>query len=72
MTGPMAQVRNPMLYGVPINADDAPPLNGEHTVDLLSELGYDEERIAELRAEGTVAVWTRPAPPEHAGEISVV
>jgi crotonobetainyl-CoA:carnitine CoA-transferase CaiB-like acyl-CoA transferase len=27
-----------------------PPLMGEHTDELLHELGYDDERIAKLRA----------------------
>ncbi|MCA1192775.1 CaiB/BaiF CoA-transferase family protein [Saccharopolyspora sp. 6V] len=31
-----------------------PPLLGEHTDDLLAELGYDTDEIARLRAEGAV------------------
>jgi crotonobetainyl-CoA:carnitine CoA-transferase CaiB-like acyl-CoA transferase len=33
----------------------APPAHGEHTIDVLHELGYDEGRIAELTASGAVA-----------------
>lgn len=72
VTGPMKQVRNPMLYGVPLDADDAPPLNGEHTVDVLRDLRYDDEQIDRLQAEGIVSSWQPPSPPEHPGEISVV
>ena len=32
-----------------------PPHKGEHTDDLLRTLGYTEERIAGLRAQGAVA-----------------
>ncbi|QLG63857.1 CaiB/BaiF CoA transferase family protein [Halorarum salinum] len=34
--------------------DEAPPMLGEDTVDVLLALGYDEERIAELEAEGAI------------------
>jgi crotonobetainyl-CoA:carnitine CoA-transferase CaiB-like acyl-CoA transferase len=31
-----------------------PPMLGEHNLDVLNELGYGEERIAELRATGII------------------
>jgi crotonobetainyl-CoA:carnitine CoA-transferase CaiB-like acyl-CoA transferase len=36
----------------------APPGVGQHTADVLAEVGYDEERIAELAAAGTVRLGT--------------
>ena len=37
-----------------------PPLVGEHTIDVLRELGYSDRAIAELRTEQVVGI------PEHA------
>lgn len=34
--------------------DDPPPLLGEHTVELLRSVGYDDDRIAALQAEGAI------------------
>jgi crotonobetainyl-CoA:carnitine CoA-transferase CaiB-like acyl-CoA transferase len=32
----------------------APPLLGQHSDDILGELGYDAARIASLRAAGAI------------------
>jgi formyl-CoA transferase len=46
--------------GCPLKLSDSPvtvrrsPLLGEHTGDVLGELGYDETRVAELRAAGAI------------------
>ncbi|WP_153506439.1 CaiB/BaiF CoA transferase family protein [Cumulibacter manganitolerans] len=72
VTGPLAQVRNPMLYGVPIDESAAPPLNGEHTPEILADLGFSEAEIQALHEHGTVATWHKPGEPDHPGEISVV
>ena len=41
--------------GVEVVAPRLPPAIGQHTDEILAELGYDAERVAELRASGTVA-----------------
>jgi crotonobetainyl-CoA:carnitine CoA-transferase CaiB-like acyl-CoA transferase len=33
---------------------EAPPLLGEHTGDILSEVGLSPEEIAELRRKGAI------------------
>jgi crotonobetainyl-CoA:carnitine CoA-transferase CaiB-like acyl-CoA transferase len=38
----------------PDHVEQAPPLIGAHTVELLEELGYPRDRIDELRARGTI------------------
>ncbi|MDT5208881.1 MAG: hypothetical protein QOF67_1296 [Mycobacterium sp.] len=50
------------LVGQPIKLSDtparialAPPLPGEHTDDILRELGYEPEQIRTLRQNGTIA-----------------
>jgi crotonobetainyl-CoA:carnitine CoA-transferase CaiB-like acyl-CoA transferase len=45
---PVSLSRTPSRIRMP------PPLMGEHTDEILAGLGYDDERIAELRAAGIV------------------
>jgi formyl-CoA transferase len=46
--------------GLPLGLSDSPPeikrspLLGEHTAEILSELGYDESALEKLRAEGAI------------------
>jgi formyl-CoA transferase len=42
------------LDGAPPAVDTPPPRLGEHTDAILSELGYDAEEIARLKAQRTV------------------
>lgn len=49
------------MTGLPVKFSDTPgkitrhpPLLGEHTEEVLAELGYDAARIAALRAEGAI------------------
>ncbi len=43
------------LTATPPQVRTAPPLLGQHTDDVLAELGVDQERLAALRASGAVA-----------------
>ena len=40
--------------GTPVQYRTAPPLMGQHTESVLAEMGYSEEQIAEMRAEGVL------------------
>ena len=53
--GPIRQVGLPFkLAGTPASIRSAPPLLGEHSDELLTELGYEAEAIARLRAAGAI------------------
>ena len=51
--GELRLVASPFRVGDPIPARRAPKL-GEHTDELLAELGYDEAAVAALREQGVV------------------
>ncbi len=64
-TGTVVEVDHPtrgkyLTVGNPIKLSDSPsevkrsPLLGEHTEEVLKELGYSEQDIASARAEGTI------------------
>jgi crotonobetainyl-CoA:carnitine CoA-transferase CaiB-like acyl-CoA transferase len=42
------------LSRTPARIRTPPPLMGEHTEEILAELGYDDARIAELRGAGVI------------------
>ncbi|MGF6525135.1 CaiB/BaiF CoA transferase family protein [Variovorax sp. PvP013] len=49
------QVGSPMRFSeAPLRVPAAPPLLGQHSEDILGELGYDAARIASLRAAGAI------------------
>ncbi len=53
-TGPLTYVGPPFEMSETPARDGRAPLLGEHTTEILAELGLDEERQAALRAEGLV------------------
>jgi formyl-CoA transferase len=58
--GPVRVVGSPIkVDGEPVDALDPPPLLGQHTVEVLKELGYSDEEIEKLIGEGAVGVWRR-------------
>ena len=53
--GAVDQVRSPFDFAAtPTSIRTPPPLLGEHTDQVLADLGYDDADIARLRAEGVV------------------
>ncbi len=42
------------LDGIAPGVDSPPPTLGEHTNDILSELGYDKAQISGLKEEGAI------------------
>ena len=54
--GPITVTGVPVhLHGTPGSVRLAPPVHGQHTTDLLAELGYGGEAITALRRDGVVA-----------------
>lgn len=53
--GSVKLVASPMKFSdTPCTVDRHPPLLGEHTEEVLSELGYSGEEIARLREKGVI------------------
>ena len=57
-----------MTVALPLSADgervrhrSGPPLLGEHSADVLNELGYSPDEIAELADSGIVRLGNGPA-----------
>jgi len=54
-SGRVRQPRHPAQFAsTPAHLSGRAPLLGEHTDEVLAELGYDASRIADLRALGTI------------------
>ena len=54
--GTVRQLRNPVRYSeTPTNVRRIPPALGEHTDDVLQELGYSDEQIQTLRTNSVVS-----------------
>lgn len=55
LIGMVRSVGNPVrLSQTPVSYRGPPPLLGEHTVEILSSLGYSREEIRALEAEGVI------------------
>ena len=64
--GDIISMANPVLLsGKPAQTDRLAPLLGEHTVEVLREMGTAEEQIALLLNKGIVAAATGPAEEER-------
>jgi crotonobetainyl-CoA:carnitine CoA-transferase CaiB-like acyl-CoA transferase len=57
--GPLQLVASPIWGATERESATAPPLLGEHTADVLHELGHDRARIAELAERGVVKLGAR-------------
>jgi crotonobetainyl-CoA:carnitine CoA-transferase CaiB-like acyl-CoA transferase len=56
LAGPLNLVASPIkLSATPVRAEVPPPLLGQHTAEVLAEvLGWDEQRVAALRAQEVI------------------
>ncbi|MCL4291577.1 MAG: CoA transferase [Acidimicrobiia bacterium] len=63
--GPVRVTGVPLHFGgTPGGVDRPPPIRGEHTAEILAELGFGPDRVDELVADGSVGLadTTRPDP----------
>jgi formyl-CoA transferase len=57
--GPIRLVGPPIrLEGTPARPERVPPCLGEHTAEILGELGYDDAAIERLRGAGAFGIET--------------
>ena len=55
VAGTVPQVVSPLRFaGAPLRFDRAPPTLGQHTAEVLAELGLDEAAVAGLSARGVI------------------
>ena len=71
LIGPIQVVGPPIAFErTPARVGTAPPLLGQHSVEVLTESGFEGHEIAELLRQGVVAQWgktTRALPARVAG-----
>lgn len=59
--GKAKQLREPAtINGTPPTAEGHPPMLGEHTIEILKNLGYTTREIEDLAKKGIVKVWREP------------
>ncbi len=55
LSGKVPQVGNPIKFSeTEISYDKAPPTLGQHTDEILEELGLTEEEIASFKQDGII------------------
>jgi crotonobetainyl-CoA:carnitine CoA-transferase CaiB-like acyl-CoA transferase len=55
LSGSVPQVASPMRFKeAPVEYDRAPPLMGQHSEEILREIGIEADEIASLRARGVI------------------
>ena len=55
LVGPVKSMGNPVnLSATPVSYRLAPPTLGQHTSEVLAELGYDEATVASFRQQGVI------------------
>lgn len=60
--GPMSAVAQPIKFdGERTQSRQAPPSAGEHTAEVLAELGYSSTDIKTMQANGAIAQWSSNA-----------
>jgi len=63
VVGPMVAMRPPTRFGrTPASLHRHAPVLGEHSLELLQELGYDAAQITALRSAGTITTPTEETP----------
>ncbi len=66
--GPVRVTGVPLHFGgTPGGVRRAPPVQGEHTAEILAELGFGAERLAELVADGSVELARAASDPGDGG-----
>ena len=55
LAGMIKVLGNPVHFSdTPVNYRTAPPLLGEHTADVLGQLGYSDDAVSQLKADGVI------------------